>query len=245
MSAMHAQGLQLAIFADPDLELWGIAAIDQQAGLAAGGLHAGMLDPTPVDVAIGGDTWSLHGSGCELLVTSTPTGSATPAATPIEHCQVLGTLALDGATRKLRGTGIRTAVGLAQDGGSMRLFGSWFSAGQELGVLALRRPGASSGEGDEISVTARGEEQPLVLDPRLSTTYNSAGEPVRVGIELWLGESEDDEEGLRGRRVAGRAGGASVSIGALRAYAFECVTRGEPGTGVYVLADPLSKPAKA
>lgn len=245
MSSMHTQALELAIFADPDLELWGVLAIDQRASLAVGGLHAGMLDPTPVDVAIDGDTWSLHGSGCELLVTPTPAGSATTDAAAIEPCQVLGTLVIGGATRKLQGIGTRGALALPQDGGSMRLFGSWFPAGQELGVLALRRPGASSGEGDEISVTARGEEQPLVLDPRLSTTYNSAGDPVRVGIELWLGESEDDEEGLRGRRVAGRAGGASVSIGALRAYAFECVTRGEPGPGVYVLADPLSRPAKA
>ena len=243
MSSMHTQALELAIFADPDLELWGVLAIDQRASLAVGGLHAGILKPMPVDVAVDAEAWMLTGAGCELQVTPTPAGSATTDAAAIEPCQVLGTLVIGGATRKLQGIGTRGALALPQDGGSLRLFGSWFPAGQELGLLATRRRGASSGEGDEISVTARGEEQPLVIDPRLSTTYNGAGEPVRVGIELWLGASEDDEDGLRGRRVAGRAGGSSVAIGALRAYAFDCVTRGEPGPGVYVLASPRSEPA--
>ena len=32
-----------------------------------------------------------------------------------------------------------------------------------------------------------------MFDPRLSTTYNGAGEPRRFGIELWLGEDEDGD----------------------------------------------------
>jgi hypothetical protein len=238
---MRTQATQLAIFADPSLELWGIVVIGQQTSLALGGVRTGRLEALPVDVAADDGTWSLTGAGCELQLSPTPVGSATAGATAIGTCQVLGTLAAGGGVRKLRATGLRTAATPPQDGGSMRLFGSWFPAGQELGVLALRRRGAASGEGDQITVAARGEEAPLVIDPRLSTTYNGAGEPVRVGVELWLGEAEDDE-GLRARRVAGRAGGSSVSIGALRGFAFECVTRGEPGLGVYVLAASPGEP---
>ena len=32
---------------------------------------------------------------------------------------------------------------------------------------------------------------PQIFDPRLSTTYNAEGAPLRAGIELWLGADED------------------------------------------------------
>jgi hypothetical protein len=86
-------------------------------------------------------------------------------------------------------------------------------------------------------VVARGEEHPLVLDPRLSTTYDHDGDPRRVGVELWLGDDEQGE--LWPRRVAGMATGARVGRTGFSAYVFECTSRGELGAGIYVLAGPV------
>ncbi len=62
-----------------------------------------------------------------------------------------------------------------------------------------------------------------MLDPRLSTTYDEHGEPLRVGVELWLGDDEDGEQWPR--RVAGAATGSRVDNGKLSAYALQCVSR--------------------
>lgn len=241
---MDPSKLQLAIFADHEHDLWGVILAGANASIAIGTLQTGALTPEPVKLTEDSGTWLLEGADCELVVTPTPPSSRTPQDGAIEPCQLAGTLTLAGAKRPLQTPGVRGTAPQPAAGGSLRLFGSWFPAGQELGLLALRQPGAHSGVEDQISVTARGEEQPMVIDPRLSTTYSGAGEPIRIGLELWLGEAEptDDAE-LLPRRVAGRASGSSASVGSLRSFAFECVTRGEPGAGVYVLA--TAPPGKA
>jgi hypothetical protein len=103
-------------------------------------------------------------------------------------------------------------------------------------MLAARPKGAKGHDRDSVEVIARGEEHPLVVDPRLSTTYDEHGAPRRVGIELWLGDEPDGE--LLSRRVAGDATGSAVAEAGLSAYAFECVSRGESGAGIYVLLRP-------
>ncbi len=88
-----------------------------------------------------------------------------------------------------------------------------------------------------MAVIARGEDQEIAVDPRLSTTYDGRGTPRRVGVELWLGA--DDDENQHSRRVAGLATGSFVSATfdgrSLSAYALQCASRGEPGAGVYLL----------
>ncbi len=88
-----------------------------------------------------------------------------------------------------------------------------------------------------MQVIARGEEQALVVDPRLSTTYDAHGTPRRIGIELWLGA--DDDENQRSRRVGGVATGSFASTQldgrTLTAHALHCASRNEAGAGVYLL----------
>ncbi|MGH8229775.1 MAG: hypothetical protein ACREU3_18050, partial [Steroidobacteraceae bacterium] len=102
-----------------------------------------------------------------------------------------------------------------------------------LGMVAARPKGANGHDRDSVDVVARGEEHALVVDPRLSTTYDATGAPRRVGLELWLGDDPDGE--LWPRRVAGASTGSTVAGAGLSAYAFECVSRGEPGAGIYLL----------
>ncbi len=149
-----------------------------------------------------------------------------------------GSATIAGAEREFDVGGMRSAA-LPLDGrDSLRLFAAWFPAGHEIAAARATRPkGAKGHDRDSVGVVARGEEHQLVIDPRLSTTYDHSGEPRRVGLELWLG---DDEEGeVWPRRVAGAATGSRLESPGLGAYAFECVSRGEPGAGVYVLAHRL------
>jgi hypothetical protein len=116
------------------------------------------------------------------------------------------------------------------------MFAAWFPAGHEIGMISARPKYAANQERDRVEVIARGEEHPLVIDPRLSTTYDGAGAPLRVGLELWLGDDPDGEAWPR--RVAGSSTGSRVAGPGVGAYAFRCVTRGEPGAGVYLLLAP-------
>ncbi len=119
----------------------------------------------------------------------------------LEPCRVSGSATLDGNQREIDIGGVRSH-GLALDGrDSLRLFAAWFPAGHEIALVSARPRGAKGHDRDSVDVVARGEEHPLVIDPRLSTTYDDAGAPRRVGLELWLGDEED------GRPLAAPRGG--------------------------------------
>ena len=60
-------------------------------------------------------------------------------------------------------------------------------------------------------VALHGESDGIAaFDPRLSTTYAPDMSPLRMGIELWLGEHEDGD--LYPRRVAGERSGPGVTV---------------------------------
>jgi hypothetical protein len=120
--------------------------------------------------------------------------------------------------------------------GSFRQVAAWFEQGEGLALLALRPKSARGQEGDELTAAVLGlENSPAVVDPRLSTTYAGDGRPARAGLELWVG----DEEEQYPHRSAGEATGvaAAWAVGALDLHAqlFSWYSRGEQGAGIYLM----------
>lgn len=198
-------------------------------------------------LAVGADEprWSLAGPdgvGVAISVPLSiepvePTTASDGAADVLELCQVRGAISVDGTEREVALPGVRC---LALDGhrlGSVRMLGMWFPGGPALALAALRPTSASGQDRDRVLALAGGEEQPLAIDPRLSTTYDRVGVPRRVGVEVWLGDSEDAEH--RSRRMAGEATGAALAVSEgstpLEAYALRCHCQGQRGTGVYAM----------
>jgi hypothetical protein len=238
MRAVSTASTPIAIFGDLDGDLWGVVLGGEKPQLAVAGLTGADVELRPADLDLeDGEIWTLTGAGCALRFeradATTTTGGGSHA---LEPCRVTGGATVDGVERELDIGGLRSS-GVVLDGqDSIRLFSSWFPAGHEIAVLSIRPKGAKGQDRDSIAVAARGEEHPLVFDPRLSTTYDHDGDPRRVGVELWLGDDEDGE--LWPRRVAGGSTGSRVGRPGFSAYAFECTSRGEQGAGIYVLAEP-------
>ncbi|MDE3130389.1 MAG: hypothetical protein KGL16_04495 [Acidobacteriota bacterium] len=232
---MNAVPLPVAVFGDLEGDLWGVVLGGERPQAAVARLADADVELRPAGLELGDDdVWLLTAPGCDLRVERAQAGTETEGgAGTLDPCRVSGAVTLDGNEREFDLGGVRSAA-LALDGNdSLRLFAAWFAGGHELAVLSARPRGAKGHDRDSIGVVARGEEHPLVVDPRLSTTYDSSGVPRRMALELWVGDEPDGE--LWPRRVAGLATGSCVARDGLVAYAFECVSRGEPGAGVYLL----------
>ncbi|HEX3618330.1 MAG TPA: hypothetical protein VHU61_17425 [Solirubrobacteraceae bacterium] len=238
MTGVKTATVPLAVFGDLDGDLWGVVVGGEQPQAAVARLTDAGVELRAADLDLSDDeVWELTGADYELRVerAEATTGSEDRDAS-LEPCRVSGSVALDGNRREFDIGGVRSSA-LESDGrGSLRLFAAWFPAGHEIALLASRPKGAKGHDRERLDVVARGEEHPLVIDPRLSTTYDDHGAPRRVGLELWLGDAPDGD--LLPRRVAGSSTGSSVDGEALSAHAFACVSRGEPGAGIYVLLRP-------
>ena len=238
MTAVKAATAPLAIFGDRDGDLWGVVVGGEQPRVAMARLTDADVELVPADLDVDDDdVWELISAGCELRVegadATTSTADGEPSLAP---CRVSGSVTLDGERREFDIGGVRSAALETAGRDSLRLFAAWFPAGHEIAALSTRPKGAKGQDHDSLGVIALGEEHPLVVDPRLSTTYDDAGAPRRVGLELWLGDDADGD--LSPRRVAGASTGSSVAAAGLSAYAFDCVSRGEPGAGIYLLLRP-------
>ena len=233
MSAVEAG--PVALFGDLEGDLWGIVLGGERPRAAVARLTGADVALGPVELDRDDDElWTLTGAGCALRLERADSDCATgDGARALVPCRVSGSATIDGAELEFDLAGIHASALSAGGDESLRLFGAWFAGGREVGVLSSRPKGAKGHDRDSLAVVARGEEHPLVLDPRLSTTYDEAGAPIRVGLELWLGEDADGE--LSPRRVAGLATGSHVASDGLSAYALQCVSRGEPGAGIYLL----------
>lgn len=238
---MASETAPLAVFGDLEADLWGIVVGGDQPHAAVAGLTAAevSLEPAELDLS-DADIWTLTGPGYALRIErADATTSTADDDGSLEPCRVSGAANFDGVEREFDIGGVLSASLAIDRLDSLRLLGSWFPAGHEVGLLAARPKGAKGQDRDVITAIARGEEHPLVLDPRLSTTYDEHGDARRVGVELWLGESDDEDSEQWSRRVAGIATGSNVvgttAGAALSARALECVSRGELGAGVYVL----------
>jgi hypothetical protein len=225
----------VAIFGDLDADIWGVVIGGEQARAIVAGLTDADLELQPADLDLeDGEVWTLVGNGFELRVERADATTATADSDlPLEPCRVSGSATITGVEREFDVGGVRSGALSAAGIDSLRLLGSWFPAGHEIALLSTRPHGAKGNDRDQIDVVARGEEHAIVLDPRLSTTYNEHGEPLSVGVELWLGDDSDGEQWPR--RVAGAATGSRVGDLSISAYALRCVSRSEPGAGVYLL----------
>lgn len=179
---------------------------------------------------LGGD--ALPAAGHELTMSSAP-GLAISPGNELDVCRVSGG-ALDAVGVRLDrpGRGVE----------SVRVFAACFSAEHAVALVAVRPAGAKGQDRDVVAAASLGEREGLsVFDPRLSTTYAPDGAPLRAGVELWLGEGEDEEDEQYPHRVAGESTGdraVSDELG-LCAYGLRCHSRGEQGRGVYVLLRPV------
>jgi hypothetical protein len=121
---------------------------------------------------------------------------------------------------------------------SVRDVSAWFEPADGLALVAMRPRKARGQDSDLITaVLLDPEKPPAIVDPRLSTTYTAEGRPVRAGVELWLGEEEEEQYA---RRVTGEAIGegaaAVIHRFEVRAQPFRWHSRGRDGAGLYVLA---------
>ena len=237
MSPVTARPTPLAVFGDLEGDLWGVVVGGERPRAAAARLTDAGLELLPAELGLEDDeVWVLTGSGCDLRIELADPSSRSSDSHELEPCRVSGSVTLDGVRREFEIGGVRGSNFAADQADSVRLFAAWFAGGHEIGLLSTRPAGTKGHDHDSIEVIARGEQHPFVFDPRLSTTYDEAGAPLRVGIEVWLGDDEDGE--LWPRRVAGAATGSRAASDGISAYAFECVSRGEPGAGVYALLQP-------
>jgi hypothetical protein len=231
----------IAIFGDVDLGIWGLVIYDEHPRLALAALNAGsaeiMLEPATVD-RDDDEIWSIASADHSLRLEKGEATTLTPGGDlGLQPVRVTGTATLGGERLQIDVAGVLSGLGLAPGAESLRLFGSWFPAGHQVVLRAQRPRGAKGHDRELIDVVAIGESEPLIFDPRLSTTYDADSTPRRAGIELWIGADEEGDQ--YPRRVSGIAAGASISDSTdgaeLKATALQCVSRGEAGVGVYVL----------
>ncbi len=228
----------VAVFGDLEADVWGAVVGGDEPRAAIAGVGAADVRFERADLDLDdGEVWTLTGSGLALRVELADATTASADQRSIEPCRVSGSAAVAGAEREFDVGGARSEDVSAADLDSLRLLGTWFPAGHEVAMISARPRKAKGQDNDAVELVARGEEQALAVDPRLSTTYDAHGVPRRIGVELWLGA--DDDENQRPRRIGGVATGsfASTDLGGrtLTAYALRCASRGEPGAGVYLL----------
>jgi hypothetical protein len=241
-------------FGDADAGSWGVAwnaSEDPSISLA------GAVDSLPVlvtgelDDSAEGGAWRIDGHGTSLVFT--PTGPAGHADAPDgvlsmvdQLCTVSGTLRVDGNDREISSMGWRTTLQGKFELDrldSFRQTSAWFEPTQGFSLAALR-PRKSRGHDADVvaAVVLEPTATHPVADPRLSTTYNATGFPVRAGLELWLEEETDDQDDPD-RHYLRRAAGEAVDAGTdwevagfkLHAALLRWHSRGVDGTGIYLL----------
>ncbi len=243
--------LRTLAFGDLEHTAWGAAWIpgaDGSALATLGAEGAGTVAPSLHLTADAPDgEWRLDGEGAALSVS--PAGE--PVAVHVEDddvegfdqlCRVTGRFELDGAEHAVDYLGLRTSRSGSFDLAkldSVRAVSTWFEPDEGLALMAFRARKAKSHDGDVVTAAILGpESSPAVEDPRLTTTYDAGGWPVRAGLELWL--ARDGEQEQFPRRASGEAAGSRAESAAgeldLRAEPFRWHSRGREGAGIYILA---------
>jgi hypothetical protein len=242
-------------FAAPDGSSWGAAWLPGDQGSFVYRVETGArVAEVELRAAAETEPWHVEGDGVSLALTPAgPIGEGGSAETGVgsvdQLCSVDGRLALEGGEREISYTGWRSTLEGEFDLGaidSFRQASAWFEPLHGLSLLALRPRTARGQEADLVAASLlEPEPAPRVADPRLSTTYDAAGLPARVGLELWLepesSDEDPDEDSDRQfpRRAAGEPIGMGVGweLGGFRLHAapLRWHSRGEDGSGVYLL----------
>ncbi|MDP9385556.1 MAG: hypothetical protein M3P50_10040 [Actinomycetota bacterium] len=132
-------------------------------------------------------------------------------------CRVRGEVALDGELRAIEATGQRGHAWGAPDWrrlASAHTLSVWLEGERGVALTALHGAGDKGhGEGEHWASLLDPDGVTPVADPRLSTTYDGDGRQRRAGLELWVGEDEDEYP----RRAAGTVlCGSTLELGQLR-----------------------------
>jgi hypothetical protein len=108
-------------------------------------------------------------------------------------------------------------------------------AGDQSLVVVESRGDPRGDHGDEARAAwqIRGEEDSSFEDAFVSTQYDSASHPTRLGVELWPEEAERASRAAATRVAAASLGG--VEVGDAWAGLFRCQTDGVLGMGSYLL----------
>jgi hypothetical protein len=248
MTARSASSFRTLVFGELDASVWGAAWFHGPGQQGFVGLGLGDRRITPAaSLRDGGESgdWRLEGEGVELTTFATGAAlAASGADRPSgfdQLCRVRGSVMLDGAELEVDCSGRRGAYAEGFDVDrleSVRDISAWFEPADGLALVALRPRRSRGQESDLITAVVFDSDVPhTITDPRLSTTYSAAGQPLRAGVELWLG---DDEEEQYPRRALGEAVGdgatGHVAGFEVRAQPFRWQSRGRDGAGLYLLA---------
>ena len=236
--------LQILAFGDPDTGVWGLA-VEGTLGIALTGGERREELTLRTASRTREEGWRLSADDVELSVS--PLGeTASPApdlpAERVKICRVDGRAAAGGEAERIDCLGMRGEhPELGGTTGSWRAAYLWFSAEQAIALTALRPRRASGHDRDALAATVLEGGSALVsVDPRLSTTLDEYGAPLRVGLELWI-ESEDGTIEFP-RRASGTTIGPALTLRSgrlrVRGYPLRCHGRGRTGSGMYLLADP-------
>ncbi|HUJ34024.1 MAG TPA: hypothetical protein VLW51_02365 [Solirubrobacteraceae bacterium] len=239
--------LRTLAFGDLARTVWGAAWIPGSDGsvvaTVGGDTGAPVVSSLRLSVAEDGGEWRLDGERVALI--ASPAGEIVDVSAADDDiagfdqlCRVTGRL----TEHEVDCLGLRTSRSGSFDLAkieSVRAVSTWFEPDEGFALMAFRGPKAKHHDADVITAAVLGPEASVpVEDPRLSTTYDAGGWPIRAGFELWVaGESEDDQYP---RRAVGEAAGARMQTAAgeldLRAEPFRWHSRGRDGAGMYVLA---------
>lgn len=225
--------LRTLTFGDLSSGFWGAAweLGDGQPGLA-------LVQDGVVQATLTAD-WRLEGDGVEL--------ETSPNCEHEGLVTVRGRFLIGGVEQAIDCLGRREVLsGLDPTScDSIRDVSAWFGPEDGISVVAARPAGSRGHEDDVMAAWAFEAGQPVPIEePRLSTTYDGDGVPIRAGLELWpeVVEEGDEEEPpvTHPIRAAGEAAGAVASTAAgpltVQARLFRWHARGLEGAGVYVLA---------
>lgn len=239
----------LVVFTDRAQGVWGVAAGEEPGFLAVGRLDtdsepvigSGTLDATSPGEITG--AWSWRGEASDFTVTAHQADTSTSdRGAGVQLGRVAGAVQLkDGSRQPLDADGVRHPGWTELAADSVRLLAAWTPPDRAVALTAVRPAGSKGHDRDPVSVVCAGERDGVsVFDPRLSSTYGPPGRLRRVGVELWLGESEDADQ--YSMRVAGEAAGSAARLergqARIAAQPVQCHSRGESGVGLYLLITP-------
>jgi hypothetical protein len=245
VSSGAATPLRTLAFGDLTAGAWGCAWGDAAPLLALGKPEPGAPLPGAAAMIAGSgpdEDWTVSGEGLELVVSPESDVAPSSAIAGFDQlCRVHGTAMIGTSQRQFDLPGRRSSrlgVDLRQFE-SFRDVSAWFAPGDGVALTSLRPRGAKGHDRDVIAASVFEPTGPVaVADPRMSTTYAADGHPTRVGLELWLDRDESEEQ--HPRRAAAEPLGAAAAWAQpaleLEAYFLRCLSRGEEGHGVYMLA---------
>ncbi len=252
MSAGDPEYRTLA-FGDADSGVWLTARAPADGGPGTASVLGRAAVPEHLDAEImapdpDGD-WTLSAEGVELeLVRSGDAVELAIGNTGLvaidQPCLVRGAVSFDGTAREFEVLGRRGRRSQPDWSrlGSVRELAAWVPPAASVLVIAARPRKTRGHEDDALGAFLFDDGVAIrVNDPRLSTTYDRHELPINAGVELWIG----DEENEYPRRGAGEA----AAVAAVREedgarctlIPFRWRMAGGEGSGVYELTEPPAR----